>query len=75
MKKSSTPLVVRNDAELKAALAEISPFFEPGAEPLPGSAEEARFLALMHAIEVYENNLWQSMPGHPDLPPWESSGH
>ena len=69
MTKSSTPLVVRNDAELKAALAEISPFFEPGAEPLPGTSEEARFLELAHAIEIYENQLWQAVPG-PDLPPW-----
>lgn len=54
MKKSSASLVLRNDAEHRAALAEISPFFEPDAEPLPGSAEEARFLELWHAIEAYE---------------------
>lgn len=69
MLSDSIPLVIRSDEALRAALAEISPFFEPGAEPLPGSAEEARFLELGHAIEVYENQLWQAVPG-PDLPPW-----
>ena len=69
MIKRSTSLVVRNDEELKAALAEIEPFFEPDAEPLLGTPEEARFLELMNAIEAYENQLWQAMPG-PDLSPW-----
>lgn len=68
MKKRSNPLVIHNGEELKAALAEISPFFEPDAEPLPGSAEEARFLELGYAIEAYEEKLWQAVPG-PDLPP------
>lgn len=48
--KTSTPLVFRSDEELKAALAEISPFFEPGTEPLPGTPEETRFLELGHAF-------------------------
>lgn len=60
---------INNDEEHKAALAEISPFFEPDAEPLPGTPEEARFLELGYAIEAYEDKLWQAMPG-PDLPPW-----
>lgn len=59
---------INNDEEHKAALAEIS-FFEPRAEPLPGTPEEARFRELAQAIEIYENQLWQAMPG-PDLSPW-----
>ncbi len=69
MLSNSIPLVIRSDEELRGALAEISPFFEPGGEPLPGSAAEARFLELEHAIEAYENQLWQAMPG-PELQPW-----
>lgn len=60
---------LKNEAEYRAALAEISPFFEPGAEPEPGSAAAMRFLELGHAIEEYEGKLWDEMPG-PDVPPW-----
>jgi len=60
---------IQNETEHQAALKEIAPFFEPHAEPLPGSAEEAHFLELGYAIEEYERNLWLSVP-EPNLPPW-----
>lgn len=60
---------IQSDPELQAALREIEPYFDEGAEPAPGTAEAARFHELAQAIEEYETSIWQSFPG-PKLPDW-----
>lgn len=56
---------IRNEADLKWALAEIEQYFIK--EPEPGSTEADRFDVLATLIEAYESEHWPIKP----LPPLE----
>ena len=57
-KKVIRPL--RSEADYKAALEEIEPFFEK--EPKPGTSEADRFDLLALIIEDYERKRWPIEP-------------
>ena len=55
-------LPIRNEDDYKAALSELSAFFD--SEPEPGSAEGDRFEVMLTLVEAYEQKRFQ--PESPD---------
>ncbi len=53
---------IRNEDDYKAALSELSAFFD--SEPEPGSAEGDRFEVMLTLVEAYEQKRFQ--PESPD---------